>query len=97
MKIANLKKEEDALVMDFYTLDSWDDFEHIISLLEQYFKAKVIERVDGPESKFVVVIIDKCEMTLINNPYGNTLKAFNINAFKVLQEIYDRWSEFVNL
>ena len=83
--------------MDFNLLASWDDFEHIIMVLQKYFDATLAKRVDGAESKFVTLIIETGELTLINNPYGNTLKASSLDAKASLMEVYNNWNKYSKL
>lgn len=96
MNEVTITTELDSLIMDFNILDDWDAFEDIIKLLANYFGAIITKRVDGAESKFVVLNIDSTELTLINNPYGNTLKASNADAKVKLFEIYDNWNKYSN-
>ncbi|MFD1255201.1 hypothetical protein ACFQ3S_00200 [Mucilaginibacter terrae] len=97
MKETDIKSERDLIVMDFNLLDKWDDFEDIVMLLEKYFSATITKRVNGPESKFVTLIINKGELILINNPYGNTLKASNDVGKAALMEVYSNWDKFSRL
>ena len=97
MKEIGLITGRDALIMHFYTQEDWDSFEDLINTLNKFFKANVTKRVDGPESKFVIIKIDDSELTLINNPYGNSLKAETDDSKKVLQKIYEDWNLFSKL
>jgi hypothetical protein len=97
MKEIGLITERDALIMQFYIQEDWDSFEELIDTLSRFFKANVTKRVDGPESKFVVIKIDNSELTLINNPYGNSLKAETDDSKEILQNIYEDWNLFSKL
>ncbi len=80
--------------MDFNVLCDWDSFEDIAKLLYTYFHAEMKERVDGAESKFLILDFAGYELTLVNNPYGNSLKASSQESKNILMEIYNNWSKY---
>jgi hypothetical protein len=97
MKEINLTTDHNSLMIDFNVLDDWDSFEDIAALLQSYFGAEIIKRVDGGESKFLIFKIDDMELTLVNNPYCNSLKVSTPEAKKVLMKIYDNWNKYSRL
>jgi len=82
---------EGATVLYFNILENWDSFEIIVNQLKKDFSASVIARVDGPESKFCKMLIGTANMTVLNDPYGNELRADNKDGDKLLHEIFEKW------
>ncbi len=97
MNEIGIQSDQNSLLMYFHLQDSWDDFEDIVELLQRYFNASIEKRVDGAESKFVILNIGDSELVLINNPYGNTLKASTNAAKSVLKEIHNSWNKYSKL
>ena len=97
MKEIGLIRERHALIMLFHMQEDWDSFEDILSTLMRFFKAHLIKRMDGAESKFVIIKINETELTLINNPYGNSLKAETDESQEILKRVYEDWNLFSKL
>ena len=71
----SLRKEDEVLIADFNKLEDYDSFETIVKRIIDITNGKIAERVDGPDSRVCFLHIDSADLVLINNPYGNCLKA----------------------
>jgi hypothetical protein len=80
------RNTDDNFIVDFDTLEGWDDFEKIIEILKRSYDVKIINKIDGPESRLWDIQLDGFLYTLHNNPYGNYLKANNIKAIQYLKD-----------
>lgn len=97
MKQTVLVNEKDSLVIHFNELEDWDSFETILEILCKYFSAQILKRVDGPESKIVAITIEGNDMELVNNPYGNYLRASSDSAKNILRLVNDDWTKYSHL
>ncbi|RFZ81467.1 hypothetical protein DYU05_19505 [Mucilaginibacter terrenus] len=88
---------EDGQSIYFNLLEDWDSFDIIIEVLVAYFSAKVYSKIDMPESRIYKIMVDKANFTLMNDPYGNSLRADNKEADKLIEQIYVQWSPYYNL
>lgn len=60
----------------FDGLDSWQDFDLLVNILTDKFGCKIIEKYDGPYSRFCRFELDGIQFRLINHPeFGNALNA----------------------
>ena len=97
MNELTIRKEKNISIIDFNLLEDWESFEIIIDKLKSFFHANVIEEIDGPESRIRFMRIKNAEFILINNPYGNYLKATAIDGMEALKLIYNDWSIYNKL
>jgi hypothetical protein len=89
MIIAN---EEDAkYIIDFCDEEDWDGFDNIIIKLKKEFDAKVLEKIDGPESRIWYLEIEGFHLSLHNNPYGNYLKADSSESIRYLKDTIEKF------
>jgi hypothetical protein len=73
-------------IIDFDTLESWDDFETIMDILRKSYDVKVINQIDGPDSRVWDIKLDNFLFSLHNNPYGNYLKAKEPSSIQYLKD-----------
>jgi hypothetical protein len=81
-----IRNTNENFIIDFDTLESWDDFENIIEILKKSYDLKVTNKLDGPESRIWDIELDGLLYSLHNNPYGNYLKAVNPKSIQYLRD-----------
>lgn len=65
-----------GLEIEFVGLEHWDDFERIVQVLLQHLACKIIEKYDGPYSRFCRMEKEGLEFRLMHHPeLGNALLA----------------------
>lgn len=74
MKNTTIYTEGETLVLDFITLPTWEDFDSLEKYIVKYFSATLLRNINGPESKVSFFEIENKEISLHNNPYGNSFK-----------------------
>ena len=85
-----IRDTDEDFIIDFFPLESWDDFETIIDTLGKAYDVQVIDRIEGPESRIRDITLDALPFSLHNNPYGNSLKAKDAASIQYLKEILPR-------
>ncbi len=88
------REEKDSYIIDFCDKEDWDAFDYIIKTLKTKFNARVINKLDGPESRIWDLDIEGVPLSLHNNPYGNYLKATSFEARDYLKNTYEKFSIF---
>lgn len=86
-------QKDNFTVIDFSTLEDWNSFDKILSLLKEHFDAKIVEQIEGPESRVCFINIHDHIFSLHNNPYGNYLKPRNSASNKLIQELLPKFKE----
>jgi hypothetical protein len=66
-------------------MEDWDDFDKILEKFKSAFLLKIMEAIDGPESRVWQIELDQFPMSLHNNPYGNYLKATEQKSIEYLR------------
>lgn len=97
MRELSIREERNVMYIDFNLLEDWNSFDIIVQVLVNYFKAKVIKGVDGPESRVWTFTIDDSIISLHNNPYGNSLKGKTYESHNILKFIFANWSIYSKL
>ncbi len=65
-----------GLEFEFVGLEDWADFEILVEILEKHLECMVIEKYDGPYSRFCKFEKDGVEFRLMQHPeLGNALLA----------------------
>jgi hypothetical protein len=85
--------EKDSLLMlDFNQYLAYDDIPIIAEVLEKYFNAKFVNKLDGPAERVWFLEIDGAQLALQQiEGYGCFLKATEEDAKIILKEIKDQW------
>ena len=72
--------------IEFETLNSWNSFDDIISILSSKTPIQIIERIDGPESRICTFSLNGYMFVLTNNPYGNSIRSKEENQDELINE-----------
>ena len=75
--------------VDFNSLETWKDFNIIVEMLSGVYKVKILEQIEGPDARLWNLELDGFKYALVNNPYGNYLKAENELSENYLKETFD--------
>ena len=86
-KTFSLRKERESLILDFNSMEDWDSFEIIAGKIIEILNGIVVEKIDGPDSRVWFIDSDGTQLILVNNPYGNFLKAQDDKAKVLLHKI----------
>jgi len=88
----HLWEKDNHLVLDLNAYPLYEDVPIIAAKLQRFFKAKILERLDGPAERIWHLEIDGCQLALYQvEAYGCFLKATTRDA-KMLKEIKDQWA-----
>jgi len=70
----------ERLEFDFVGLESWEDFDFLVCLLEKYIRVNIVEKIDSPYSKFCSFEKEGIKFELMYHPeIGNLLYLVNPN------------------
>lgn len=86
-----LRNTKKGTILDFNNLRDWESFDKIAAILQNYFHATLLTKVDGPESRVWSFMVDDEIIALQNDPYGNFLKSLSIEPTNVLIRIHEQW------
>lgn len=87
-----LWSKDNHLILDLNAYTLYDDIPIIANVLQKYFRAEIIERLDGPAERVWYFKIDGSELVLQQiEGYGCFLKATTDHAKMILKEIKDHW------
>lgn len=87
MKSVIISKSPTEIHVDVVATQDWDGFDALASYLVNQHAAKVVEQLDGAESRVWTFSVDGAEFSLHHNPDGNYLKATEPCAQSALLEI----------
>lgn len=72
---------------DIVPIADWDGFDSLAQYLVQVQHARVLEQLDGPDSRVWKFELKGAKLAMHNNPYGNTLRAYDDTGKAILSEI----------
>ena len=91
---------DDGIEYGFYGLDYWEDFDMLVKIISNNLNAIVIEKSEGPYSRYCKFSKQKIEFRLLYHPeLGNTISAIyqsNHNS-KYLKKLAQEVLSIVNL
>jgi len=82
-----IRIQYDQRVLDFTELESYEDFDTILSRLLLKCDFAIGGKIDGPESRIYELKLAQSNFLLINNPYGNLLRPLDKSGEKLLSVI----------
>lgn len=69
-----------GLEFEFVGIEGWEEFEKLVEIIEKKIFCKVVEKYDGPYSRFCLFEKEKLKFRLIQHPeVGNSLLAITQN------------------
>lgn len=76
------------------SISSWDGFENIVHFLEQEFKARVLEKHDGPDARtWILEIQGQIIIVQHLDTFGNCFFSDSAEGEKIVIEIGNRLQE----
>jgi hypothetical protein len=91
MKTVNIIETKDYIILDFCKLTNLQSSETIINILVNKFNAIEITRQEGIGMYLFELEIDNVSLVLINDEYGNSIKAETNNERNIIKRIYNNW------
>lgn len=76
--------------IDFCELETYEDFDLIIYTLKTFFDTDILNSIDGPESRVWEIEIEGVKVLVLNNPYGNSIRAESTAAILFLKSRYKK-------
>lgn len=74
MKIVAPRLKADTAELDFHPVDSYSQFELLASFLVEWFDAKIVNKLDGPDARCWGVLLDNIKFELSHrDDIGNAL------------------------
>jgi len=89
-----LSRDGNIPIIYFNVLEDWEAFDAIIKILTKNFGAVILNRIELPDSRLCKISINMANFSLINDPYGNSLRADNREADEYIRVIFERWGKY---
>ncbi len=81
-------RQKDRLRCDVHGIPDWEGFEKLVLFLEKNYRAKVLERIDGPDARrWKLQVEGVCLELQHEDPWGNVLVAVDDDADGVVRRI----------